>query len=191
VDWVIAGLGNPGKKYAQTRHNAGFMLIDLLAKEHDMVFDELSHKGMVARGKIGPLNALLVKPQAYMNLSGETIAPICRFYKVPFDHLLVVCDDIDIPLGTLRLRPGGGSAGHRGMQSIIQQLGSDEFPRLRIGVSRPPGNMAAEDYVLLPLNPAEAQVLEISLKNGLQAIETILTDGLEAAMNRFNQKQMG
>jgi PTH1 family peptidyl-tRNA hydrolase len=141
---------------------------------------------VIARGDLAGHHIALLKPQTYMNLSGEAVAPIARFYKVPPQNILVVFDDLDLPLAKLRLRPKGGAGGHNGMQSVIQQLGSSEFPRFRLGIGRPPGQMPAQAYVLQKFKPEEWEAMLITYRQALQALEVLLSQGLEQAMNQFN-----
>jgi len=135
--WIIAGLGNPGREYRETRHNVGFFMIDQLSNTLQIPLNKIRNKAIVGEGTNQERRIILAKPQTFMNLSGSAIAQLMRFYKVPFERLLVIHDDLDLPVGKIRIRPGGGSAGQKGMASVISQLGSDEFPRLRIGIGRP------------------------------------------------------
>jgi peptidyl-tRNA hydrolase, PTH1 family len=187
VQWLIVGLGNPGRKYAMNRHNVGFHIVSLLAEEHGWAFDETRSQGLMARGTLGDTKVALVKPQTYMNLSGRTVAPISRFYKVPPERIVVIYDDIDLPLGKLRLRPNGGAGGHNGMRSIIDTLGTQQFPRLRIGIDRPPGRMPVEAYVLQDFRPDERAEMAVTYQDAAQAVRMIVTEGFEAAMNAFNR----
>lgn len=184
--FLIAGLGNPGPQYRQTRHNVGFMVVDRLAVRLSVTFSRLESKALVTKADYLGKRLVLVKPHTFMNLSGQSVGSIARYYKVPHENLLVTYDEVDLPLGTLRIRPGGGSAGHKGMSSIIERLGSQEFPRLRIGVSRPPGRMEAADYVLQDFSASEKDLLKIALEAAVDAILVFVTEGLDAAMNKFN-----
>ncbi|MEZ0396392.1 MAG: aminoacyl-tRNA hydrolase [Anaerolineales bacterium] len=184
--YLIVGLGNPGREYRQTRHNVGFMLLDRLAVKLDVRFTRLQAKALVADGWYQGRKILLAKPQTFMNLSGQAVQGLMRFYKLPLDHLLVAHDHLDLPFGVLRLRPDGGAGGQRGMESILERLGSDDFPRLRLGIGRPPGQMDPADYVLQDFSAAEQTVLSEMLNRAAEAVLTWVTDGLEAAMNRFN-----
>lgn len=186
VAWLIVGLGNPGKKYEATRHNAGFHVIDRLAKEARITLDESRNKAIFGRGKLADQPVALVKPQTFMNLSGEAVGPLARFYKVPPEQILVIYDDLDLPTARLRLRLKGGSGGHKGMTSLIQHLGSQEFPRLRLGIGRPPGQMPVEAYVLQKFSNQEWAEMEQTYQTALEAIQVALQDGVETAMNRFN-----
>lgn len=145
---LIVGLGNPGPRYAGNRHNIGFQVVECAAERHDLCFTRIEHHAQTAHGRIDEERVVLAKPQTWMNDSGKAVAPLSRFYKIEPEDILVVYDDLDIPLGTLRFRQEGSSGGHRGVQSIIQHLGTDAFPRLRIGIGRPPGRMDPAAYVL-------------------------------------------
>jgi PTH1 family peptidyl-tRNA hydrolase len=188
---LIAGLGNPGREFRMNRHNVGFMLLDRLAEEMGTTFRRRQAGSLVTDGRIDGSKVILAKPQGFMNTSGGPVSSLVRFFQVPLDHLIVVHDDLDIPLGTLRLRGSGGSAGHRGMQSIISRLGSQEFPRLRIGIGRPPGRMDPADYVLKDFSESEHELLEFTLDRAMQCVRDVLLDGLELAMTRFNGPMEG
>jgi len=188
---LIVGLGNPGREYRGTRHNVGFMLLDRLAENLGVSFSRVESRSLVTKAEFLGSKLILVKPQTYMNLSGQAVSSLLRFYKVPLERLLVIYDDVDLPLGTLRLRPDGGSAGHKGMQSIIEKLGAQEFPRLRIGVSRPPGRMEAADYVLQDFSKAESELLQEVLRRGTEAVLAFVGEGIVAAMNQFNPQGSG
>ncbi len=190
VEWLIVGLGNPGQKYQDTRHNAGWHLLDTLVRAHsDFRFDEKRRQGLIARGELAGVKVALVKPQTFMNLSGEAVGPIARFYKVPPEHILVAFDDVDLPVATLRLRPKGGAGGHKGMRSVIRHLGTESFPRLRLGVGRPPGRMPVEAHVLQRFKPDEWQAMQTLYEQAAEAVEAILTDGIDRAMNQFNPRR--
>ena len=190
LGWLIVGLGNPGQKYLETRHNAGWQLLDTILRDHsNFRFDEKRSKGHIARGELAGQKVALLKPQTFMNLSGEAVAPIARFFKIPSERILVVFDDVDLPVATLRLRPKGGAGGHKGMRSIIQQLGTNEFPRLRLGIGRPPGQMPVEAYVLQKFKPDEWQAMLTTYEEGVEAVKVVLTEGIEAAMNKFNGRE--
>ena len=184
--YLIVGLGNPGPQYANTRHNIGWMVVERLAAQHRLSFDRLQFKARVAAGSLADRRVVLAKPLTYMNLSGEAVGPLMRFYKIPLERLLVVYDEIDIPFDTLRLRPEGGAGGHRGMRSIIQSLGSQQFARLRVGVGRPPSGWEAADHVLAPWTKDEAALVPALIERAALASETWLTEGILTAMNRFN-----
>jgi len=184
--YLIAGLGNPGREYRENRHNIGFMALDRLAVRLGLSYSRLESKALLTKGEHQGRRLLLAKPQTYMNLSGQAVGALLRYYKVPLENLLVIYDDVDLPLGSLRLRPGGGSSGQKGMASIIERLGSQDFPRLRIGIGRPPGRMEAAAYVLEDFSRQEAEVLPEILDRSAEAVLTFTVEGLAAAMNRFN-----
>ena len=184
--FLIAGLGNPGRRFERNRHNVGFMLLNRLSSRLGDNFGSVESKALVAKSSYLGERVILVKPQNYMNNSGAAISSLVRFYKVPLDNLLVAYDDVDLPLGTLRLRPSGGSAGQKGMQSIIERLGTEEFPRLRIGTGRPPGRMEAADYVLQDFPNDESDLLINTLDRAVEAVLTFLQYGLDRAMNSYN-----
>ncbi len=184
--YLITGLGNPGARFRQTRHNVGFMVMDRLARRLGVTFSRLESKALATKADYQGKRLVLAKPQTFMNLSGGPVNSLARYYKVAHENILVTYDEVDLPLGTLRLRPGGGSAGHKGMGSIIEKLGSQDFPRLRIGISRPPGRMEAADYVLQDFPEAEKNLLNITLEAAVDAILLFVSEGLDAAMNKFN-----
>lgn len=189
VEWLIVGLGNPGQKYVETRHNAGWHLLDTIVRAYSHFrFDEKRSKGLIARGMLAGAGVALVKPQTFMNLSGEAVGPIARFYKVPPERILVAFDDVDLPLAKLRLRPKGGAGGHKGMRSLIQHLGTEDFPRLRLGIDRPPGRMPVEAYVLQKFKPDEWAAMLKTYEAGVEAVKAVLTEGIDQAMNRFNSR---
>jgi PTH1 family peptidyl-tRNA hydrolase len=185
--YLIVGLGNPGREYRANRHNAGFMLLDRLVERHKwMAFTKRQGKALITTGLLGQASLVLAKPQTFMNLSGQAVGALVHFYDVPLERLLVVVDEIDLPLGTLRLRPDGGSAGHNGMRSIIEQLGTEVFPRLRLGVGRPPGAKAAAGYVLRDFRGEDLEIMNLTLDKAAEAVETFVHEGLVTAMNRYN-----
>ena len=184
--YVIAGLGNPGRQYAQTRHNVGFQIVDLLAEKHWLKFTKMMNKGMIAVGTINAAKVILVKPQTFMNDSGTSVAPIVKYYKVPSVGLLVIYDDLDLPIAQLRMRKFGGSGGHNGMKSIILHTGSEQFPRLRVGIGRPPGRMDPMDYVLEPFRGDDAILMQQTYLRAVDGIERWLTDDIERVMNYLN-----
>ncbi len=187
LTWLIVGLGNPGQKYLETRHNAGWHLLDTIVKDNPQFrFDEKRSKALIAKGELAGTKVALVKPQTYMNLSGEAVGPIARFYKIPPERILVAFDDLDLPPAKLRLRPKGGAGGHKGMRSLIQHLGTEEFPRLRLGIGRPPGRMPVEAYVLQKFRADEWQEMLLTYEQGVAAVEIVLSEGIDMAMNRFN-----
>lgn len=184
--YLIVGLGNPGRQYSHNRHNVGFMLLDRLAGKLGVRFSRVQNRALVTRADHQDRRLVLIKPQTYMNLSGQAVSALQRFYKIPLENLMVTYDEVDLPFGTLRLRPKGGSAGHRGMRSIIQHLSSEEFPRLRLGIGRPPGRMQAADYVLQDFSADEMAELPFMLETGVDALLLYVTEGIAMAMNRYN-----
>lgn len=184
--FLITGLGNPGRQYRETRHNVGFMTVDRLAAHLGITFSRMESKAMIAKGEHRGQRLILAKPQTFMNLSGQSVGALARFYKVPPTQLLVIFDDVDLPLGTLRIRPGGGSSGQKGMTSIIERLGTQDFPRLRVGIGRPPGRMEAADYVLQAFSKGEKELLDTTLDRAVQAILEFTGAGLDSAMNKYN-----
>ncbi len=184
--FLIAGLGNPGKDYRHTRHNIGFMVIDHLSNELKIPVKKVKQKSLIGIGKLDNKEILLVKPQTFMNNSGESIAPLMRYYKVPHQNLMVIHDDLDIPFGTIRIRPTGGTSGQKGMKSIIEKIGSQEFPRIRMGIGRPPGHMDPVDFVLENFSKDQLSILENILEDATNAIKTFIIDGLNKAMNTYN-----
>lgn len=184
--FLLVGLGNPGREYRGNRHNVGFMTVDRLSEVLSIKIGKVQSKALVGNGLWQGRKIILAKPQTYMNLSGDAIGSLQRYYKVPLDQLIVAHDDLDLPVGTLRLRPGGGSAGQKGVESTINQLGTQNFPRLRIGIGRPPGQMDAATYVLQDFNKADQEILQIALDRAVEAVKVFILEGLDAAMNQFN-----
>lgn len=184
---LIVGLGNPGSDYADHRHNLGFRIVDALADKHGLAFARHKGKVRVAEGEICGQNVILAKPQTFMNLSGKAVNRVSRRFEIPPQHILVVYDDLDLPLGRLRLRPEGGTGGHRGMRSIIDSLGTQSFARLRVGIDRPAGRMDPADYVLQAFSAEEEIVVAKVVRQAVAAIECCLTDGVVVAMDRFNR----
>lgn len=182
---LVVGLGNPGRRYASHRHNVGFQCLDRLAQAWGLSFNRRKHKALLAEGEIAGLKVILAKPQTFMNLSGEAVGQLARFYKVHPENILVIYDDLDLPAGKIRLRPEGGSGGHKGMKSIIEHLGTDAFPRLRVGIGRPTYGDPV-DYVLSDFAPDERMAREGACERAVSAVEFWLTEGMEAAMNRYN-----
>ena len=184
--FVIAGLGNPGSKYDNTRHNVGFDTIDLLASKHGIKVSKLKHKALMGDGLIKNERVLLVKPQTFMNLSGESVRELVEWFKVPPDKLILIYDDVDLPLGKVRIRPNGSSGTHNGMRSVIYQLQSDEFPRIRIGINRAPEGWELADYVLSRFNADERKIINESISNAADAAAAIVSSGVNTAMNLYN-----
>jgi PTH1 family peptidyl-tRNA hydrolase len=185
VEKLIIGLGNPGRKYTHHRHNVGFQCLDRLAQAHGLSFTQRRAKASLALGKIADVGVVLARPLTYMNLSGQAVRQLVSFYKLSLEDILVIYDDLDLPLGTIRLRPTGGSGGHKGMHSIIEALGSQAFPRLRVGIGRPPGNDAV-NYVLSEFTADEQITLASVYEKVVAAVEFFLRESIEAAMNAYN-----
>jgi PTH1 family peptidyl-tRNA hydrolase len=183
---LIVGLGNPGREYASHRHNVGFMTADRWVAAHALAFNKIQHHAIIAPGRAGERRVIVAKPQTFMNDSGRAVGALLRFYKIPIEHLLVIYDELDLPFGTIRLRPDGGAGGHNGMRSIIQHLGGNQFARLRIGIGRPPGRMDPAAFVLQDFARAETAELDAVLERAGQAIDIFLAAGITAAMNQFN-----
>ena len=184
--YLLIGLGNPGREYKDTRHNIGFMLIDHVAVRLNARGMRLQSKAIVISALHEERKIILAKPQTYMNLSGQSVQGLLHFYKIPFENLLVAHDDLDLPFGTIRIRPTGGPGGQRGMASTIEKLGTKDFPRLRLGIGRPPGRMDAKDYVLQDFSKDDITILPEILDRGVDAALTFVTHGLNATMNKFN-----
>ena len=184
--YLITGLGNPGRQYRANRHNVGFMVVDQLAKRLELAFTRVESRALVTKGVYQDQRLILAKPQTYMNESGASVNALARFYKVEMSNILVAYDDVDLPFGVLRIRPGGGSAGQKGMASIIERLGGDQFPRLRVGIGRPPGRMDAAAYVLQDFARDESAELPAILERAAEAILVYVKQGLVQAMNQYN-----
>ena len=185
---LIVGLGNPGTEYARTRHNAGFQLVDELARRHGALFrSEPRHRAELARARIGESELWLLKPMNYMNRSGDPVRSVASFYKVPLASILVAYDELDFPAGVVRLRQGGGAAGHNGMRDVIAQMG-DGFWRLRIGIGHPGDRSQVLDYVLGRATAADAQLTEEAIGAAADAMPVLLTEGAQIAMNRLHSR---
>ncbi|XVF53938.1 hypothetical protein PTKIN_Ptkin05aG0140500 [Pterospermum kingtungense] len=185
--WLIVGLGNPGKKYNGTRHNVGFEMVDGIAEAEGISINNVNFKALFGRGFIGDVPVMLAKPQTFMNASGESVGAIVSYYKIPLKQVLVIYDDLDLPFAKLRLLPKGGHGGHNGMRSIIDRLkGSRDFPRLRIGIGRPPGRMDAVNFVLRPFNKEEREELEFTFQQGIEAVRILLLEGFDKSATYVN-----
>lgn len=187
ISWLVVGLGNPGTQYESTRHNMGFLAVDKLAQEENFRFSKLRFKAWTATWEVGGQKVLVMKPQTYMNLSGESVGEAARFYKIPPEHVLVISDDIDLPAGRLRIRPGGSAGGHNGLKSIIARLGGDGFPRIRIGVgAKPRPDYDLADWVLGKF-PAEDAKAMADRYPDLEAAAKLIMDGkLGLAQSKYN-----
>ncbi len=187
---LIIGLGNPGKEHTRHRHNAGFMIVDRFAREHSLVFNRRQSRAKVAEGEVEGNAIALAKPQTYMNFSGLSVQGLVYRYRLALSDIIVLCDDLDLPLGKIRIRPSGGSGGHKGLKSIIDSVGSHDFPRLRLGIGRPELSASEEDvvdYVLAGFKREEVPVAGEAIATAVEALECLLKDGLQAAMNRYNK----
>jgi len=186
--FLIAGLGNPGKKYEMTRHNIGFEVIDYISKEYGIKVNKVKHKSLNGEGVMKGQRIILAKPQTFMNLSGESIREICEYYKIPAENVIIVYDDISLPTGSIRIRAKGSAGGHNGMKSIIYQLQTDEFPRLRIGVGAPEhSEHDLADYVLGKFAKHEAADIIDAVMTAPDALDAIMSHGAEFAASRYNR----
>ncbi|WP_314624287.1 aminoacyl-tRNA hydrolase [uncultured Selenomonas sp.] len=185
---IIAGLGNPGAEYAHTKHNVGFMLVDALAEELGIDAWREKFNALVAEGRIGAEKVLLVKPLTYMNESGRALAPLLDWYKLAPEELIVVHDDMDIAVGTIRLRRKGSAGGHNGIKSLLAHIGSQEFSRVRIGIGRPLPGWTVVRHVLAPFSAEDGPKVHEAIAYLLPAVECIVTDGIDMAMNRYNPR---
>lgn len=182
----IVGLGNPGREYGNTRHNIGFWVVDALAEAYGISVQRRRFRSLFGKGVLAGHQVLLVKPQIFMNNSGQPVDLVARFYELEPSRLLIIYDDIALELGKLRLRPRGSAGGHKGMQNIMDCLGTDQIPRLRLGISAPPPRQDARHYVLSPFKPAEEKIAEEMVAEAVRCVRMVLDDGLEASMNRIN-----
>ena len=183
--FMIVGLGNPGREYVDNRHNIGFMAIDQLARSLNCSLGRAKYKAIIGDGRLGDHRLILVKPQTYMNRSGDSVGPLADFYKLAADHVLVIYDELDLPFGTIRLRENGSAGGHNGMKSIINHLGQD-FPRLRLGIGRPPSKMPAHAFVLQDFKGDDIPIVKEMLDRTVQTVETYVQEGIQLAMSRHN-----
>ena len=184
ADWLIAGLGNPEPKYDGTRHNAGFEALDYLAAQWHCDIAKAKWQGLYGTAQVGDHKVVLLKPLTYMNLSGQSIAPAANFYKIPADHVIVISDDIALPLGKIRVRGSGSAGGHNGLKNIIAHLGTDKFPRVKVGVGAPEHDIV--DWVIGSFSAQERKVIDGLLDRVIDAAECIITDGVMSAQNRYN-----
>lgn len=187
VDWLVVGLGNPGAKYEHTRHNMGFLTVDLLAEKNHVKLNKVKFHSAYHILNIAGNKCLVMKPQTYMNLSGEAVREAVQFYKIPADHVLVIYDDVSLPVGKIRVRPSGSAGGHNGIKNIIAHLGTQEFPRVKIGVGAPEGaEKDMVDWVIGAPSQAERKVLVESFERAIEAAMCIMEHGCQKAMNQFN-----
>lgn len=187
--YIIAGLGNPGKQYENTRHNVGFCVIDILADRMGVCVDEKKHKGLCARGTLEGEKVVLLKPQTFMNLSGESVRAAADFYKVEQEHILVIYDDVSLEPGQLRIRGKGSAGGHNGIKNIIAHLGTQEFPRVKVGVGEKPREMDLADYVTSRFSQGEQKMMDEAFREAANGAAMIIGKGIDAAMNHFNGKR--
>lgn len=183
--FLIVGLGNMGRKYQRNRHNIGFMVVNRLAEQQGISLGRVQHKAIVGNGRIADQSVILAKPQTMMNLSGDAVGPLANYYNIPPANVFVIYDELDLPFGTIRLREKGGAGGHNGMKSIINHLGND-FPRLRLGIGRPPGRMPPAAYVLQDFAKEDEPIVSEMIDTAVQATITYLTEGIDLAMSKHN-----
>lgn len=187
IMYIIVGLGNPGKKYDSTRHNIGFEVVDYIGRKFDIPVTKPKFKAHIGEGRIGSEKVILVKPQTYMNLSGESVMSIVEYYDVPMENVIVIYDDIDTEMGKIRIRKKGSAGSHNGMKSIIYLLQDDSFPRIRMGIGKPDNRQLA-DFVLDRFTKDEIPYMEDAIKNACDSVEIILKEDIDKAMNNFNKK---
>ncbi len=187
LPFLIVGLGNPGAEFRHNRHNVGFLLLDCLADRLGESFSRLESNSLLTKAKYQDKRLLLAKPQTFMNLSGQAVSRLVKYYKIPLESLLIVYDDVDLPLESIRIRPNGGPGGHKGIASIIEHLGTNKFPRLRLGIGRPPGRKNAAAHVLQDFTEEENEFLEVTLERAVDAVLVFVSAGLETAMNKYNE----
>ncbi len=187
---LIVGLGNPGEQYKNQRHNVGFILLDKIASYFSTNFDNNKKKSLYSRFKYDGNDIILLKPQTFMNLSGESVLYVAKFYNVSIDNIIVVYDDMDIPFGSIKIKKSGSAAGHNGIKNIIAQIQSDNFIRLRVGISRPPAGKPINDYVLSSFSKSERNSIDNEIYSDvLDAIKTLIFDGIDIAQQKFNSKK--
>lgn len=184
--FVVVGLGNPGKQYENTRHNVGFNVIDELAKEYGASVTKMKHKALIGECRVGSEKVLFVKPQTYMNLSGETLIDIYNYYKVDLENIIVIYDDIDLNVGKIRIRKKGSAGSHNGMKSIIKCLGSGEFPRVRVGISKPEHGQDLADFVLSRFRKEEQLDIDDGIEKACKAVDSMIKENIDLAMNKYN-----
>ena len=186
VQWLLVCLGNPGKEYANTRHNIGFLAADALEKRTGVKFNKLKYRALTGEVTLGGQRVLVVKPQTYMNLSGEAVKLAGGFYKIPPERILVLYDDVSLPLGKLRIRASGSAGGHNGIKNIIAHLGTDAFPRIKVGVGAPQREDGLVDWVIGSFTASERKVVDAAIEKALDAAECVIEHGVSEAQNRFN-----
>ena len=186
--YCIVGLGNPGRQYEETKHNVGFKVIDRLAEKYDIKVEKLKNRALVGDGTIRNKRVLLVKPQTYMNLSGESVREIVNFYKIPQERFVVIFDDISLAPGSVRIREKGSHGGHNGIRNIIDQMGTDQFYRIKVGVGEKPSGWDLADYVLSKFNEDDLPAMDEGMDKAVKGVELMLSRGIAEAANRVNQK---
>lgn len=184
--FCIAGLGNPGLQYQETRHNAGFLVIDRMALQAGIEVNKRGFQSVYGKGVLGGKESFLIKPQTFMNLSGQAVSACTSYFKIPVSQVLIIYDDLDLPLGKIRFRLSGSPGGHKGLTSIIQMIGTNEIPRLRVGIGRPNNGQEVVDYVLAPFSGDEKQIFMDSIQRAAVAGSSFVTEGPEYVMNHFN-----
>lgn len=190
--YIIVGLGNPDRQYQNTRHNIGFDVIDVIAAKNSITVSERKHKALIGKGFVGGQKVVLVKPQTYMNLSGESVRDVIDFYKIDEkNELIVISDDVSLDVGQIRIRKKGSAGGHNGLKNIILHLGHDEFQRVKMGVGEKPGGYDLADYVLGHFPKEEREIMDESAGRAAAAVEMMITEGADAAMNQYNRKDGG
>ena len=185
-EWIIAGLGNPGKEYETSRHNTGFIALDTLTGKKNVRVSDLKFKGLCGRGELSDRSVLFLKPQTFMNLSGDSLAEAAAFYKIPMERVIVIYDDISLPVGKIRIREKGSAGGHNGIKNIIERSGTDVFPRIKIGVGAPPASGELVNWVLGSFSDEDRKKLEGSIDNACSAVAEIIKNGYQAAAAKFN-----
>lgn len=186
IDWIAVFLGNPGPKYAMTRHNAGFLTADAFEKAHGVRIDRAKHRALTCVCGVGGQKVLLMKPQTFMNLSGDAVSDAMRFYKVPLERVAVVSDDVHLDIGRIRVRPSGSAGGHNGLKDIIQKCGGENFPRVRLGVGQVPPERELVDWVLSVFRNEDAETILKAASRAAEALECLILKGPQEAMNKFN-----
>ncbi len=188
-NYLFIGLGNPGREYKNTRHNIGFLIVDRLSERLSIKINRVKNKALIGSSLYNENKVILAKPQTYMNLSGQAVASLIRFYDLSLEHTMIIHDDLDLPYGTIRLRPSGSSGGQKGIHSVIQMLGTDQIPRMRMGIGRPPGRMNPVDYVLQRFSSHEEDMLDDVIGRACEACLSFIDLGIEQTMTRYNQVQ--
>ena len=184
--WIVVFLGNPGMEYRDTRHNVGFMTADICENKFGVRINRIKYRSLMGSGTVSGSKTVFMKPQTYMNLSGDAVAQAVQFYKIPPEHVLVISDDVSLPVGKLRIRRSGSAGGHNGLKSIIQNLGTDQFPRIKIGVGIPPEHYDMKDWVLGKFHGEDAKLISDAVRRAADAVECYIEEGPDKAMNKYN-----